>query len=629
MSVDPKVARKVGAGRYLVVTGIHSFFQIRVPKALVACRNVPPLKVRLGVLGRREAQRRAEELAVLARRLFAERRVVMESDETDNVGSKEWIECILHHLKWGAARLQDPLPRPESLQAAELVSIRGLVAIEQEVGKGAGANPVIVQNQNRLRAVYHDRLRTLGALSDALGADANKDGLYDQLRSFVPPTAAAPPLTATPAAPLQMPSAPAPIVMSEASLAPRTTQSAPLVNGADVPVAPAATPQGPIGNRQQITPTVTTPESIYPKFSQVADEYIAMRAEVGAEKGELDSLRLRRDTWIGVMGDRPVDRYSPAAPQKYVNAMRHWPAHVTKRDDPEMNGKTVEKILEANKDLHLAPLKRKTMEDGYLGNIKTMFRHGMIEHEYKYPFEGVRISWPTIYAGSAPREAISPAVLNQCFILGVQSGVLDAAMLPLLSYLTSRRIGALCFLRGEDIRQKYGVWVARTNGIVFDKGIWKRVPIKTDESLTFFVLPKPLEECGFVDWARRQEGFVFKMIHEYASVAKQTSKNLNRLLRRAGAIGANIEVLHSLRGERIHEMRERNIDPRARRLQAGHELGDEHEKYGSQGIVAVQCHRIRNLKLPKEIDLSPFNGLDFDALAAGRRTMGRKPKDHK
>jgi hypothetical protein len=611
VSVVPKVARKGRAGRYLVVTGIHSSFQIRIPKSLVACRSLPPLRVRLGVLGRREAQRRAEELAVLARRLFAERRRTMDTNQDTNVGTEEWVECLLDHIKWGAARLQDPPPRPEPLQAAGLASIGGLVGIEQERRKGPEANPIIVNNQDRLRAVYYDRLRTLGSLADALATDAGKDGLYDKLSVFAP----------TPVA--------APTVAPETPLAPRPAPAMAVVDRAYVPVAPAKAVQEPLEDRQNAMPAVTkTTGSNCPKFSQVAQEYISMRAAAGAEKGELDSLRVRRDTWIGVMEDLPVDRYSPGALQKYVNAMRYWPQGVTKRDDPEMNGKTVKDILESNKDLHLAPLKRKTMEDGYLGNVKTMFRHGVIEHEYRYPFEGVRISWPKTYAGSTPREAISPAVLNQCFILGVESGVLDAAMLPLLSYLTSRRIGALCYLRGEDIRQKHGVWVARTNGVVFDEGVWKRVPIKTDESLTFFVLPKPLEDNGFVDWARRQEGFVFKMIHEYANVTKQTSKNLNRLLRRAGAIGANIEVLHSLRGERIHEMRERNIDPRARRQQAGHELGDEHEQYGSRSMVAVQCHRIRNLKLPKEFDLSVFHGLDFDALAAGRRTMGRKPKDH-
>jgi len=311
----------------------------------------------------------------------------------------------------------------------------------------------------------------------------------------------------------------------------------------------------------------------------------------------------------------------------YVNEMQYWPQGVTKRDDPELEGKTVKEILEINRDLHLAPLKRKTMEDGYVANIKTAFRHGLQDYGYHYPFTEVRISWPRIFAASAPREPLSTAVLNQTFILGVQSRVLDAAIMPLLAYLTSRRIGALCYLQGEDFHQKYGVWIARTDGIVFVNGVWKRVPIKTDESLAFFVLHRKLEEIGFVDWARRQEGFIFKAIHKYANPAKQTSTNLNRLLVKAGAIGGNIEVVHSMRGDMIDEMRKRNIDPRARRLQSGHELGDEHEKYGSRALTPANCLRLSRLPLSKDLDFSIFQGLDFDQLAAGRRTMGRKPQD--
>jgi hypothetical protein len=43
----------------------------------------------------------------------------------------------------------------------------------------------------------------------------------------------------------------------------------------------------------------------------------------------------------------------------------------------------------------------------------------------------------------------------------------------------------------------------------------------------------------------------------------------------SGGVGA----LHSLRGDDIDEMRAQDIDGRARRLQAGPALGDEHDQY--------------------------------------------------
>ena len=44
-------------------------------------------------------------------------------------------------------------------------------------------------------------------------------------------------------------------------------------------------------------------------------------------------------------------------------------------------------------------------------------------------------------------------------------------------------------------------------------------------------------------------------------------------------------------------------------------------------LTVAQCRKLRNLKLPTELDLSVFAELDFDALAARRRRMGRKPLD--
>ncbi len=61
-------------------------------------------------------------------------------------------------------------------------------------------------------------------------------------------------------------------------------------------------------------------------------------------------------------------------------------------------------------------------------------------------------------------------------------------MLSLLGNLAGRRLGPLVHLTGTDIRLKcLGVWVAQTSGIVLtEQGVWQRVPIKTDQSTTFF-----------------------------------------------------------------------------------------------------------------------------------------------
>lgn len=85
-------------------------------------------------------------------------------------------------------------------------------------------------------------------------------------------------------------------------------------------------------------------------------------------------------------------------------------------------------------------------------------------------------------------------------------------------------------------------------------------------------------------------------------------------------------MFHSLRGDAIDDIRATAVQDRSRRLQAGHELSDIHDKYGFRAISADECQQLANRPLPKGIDWSVFKGRDFDAMAARRRTRGRPPK---
>jgi len=368
------------------------------------------------------------------------------------------------------------------------------------------------------------------------------------------------------------------------------------------------------------------PASTKPLFSQIADEYIAMRiGSDGPDHKDIKYLELRKRVFLEIVGDKPVDTYKQSDLQLFVNELQFWPANVTKRTD--FGGRSIREILDLNRDRHLQPLSRKTAEDGYVQNIRTMFRHGCTEHDYRYPFADVKIRWPLGYRPSVPREGLSDQVKGEVFRLGVASGLLDEAMLPLLGHLSGRRLGLLCYLRGSDIREKHGVYIAQTDGIVFHNNSWQRVPYKTQDSMTFFVLHDFLAEIGFIEWARAKGGFLFDIVQEYADPEKQTSGNMNDLLRRAGAVGKQREVFHCLRHDLIDHMRNKRVDPRARRLQAGHELGDGHEGYGSREISPEECRRLARLPLSEEIDWSVFKGLDFGALSEARRQRGRRNKD--
>lgn len=379
-----------------------------------------------------------------------------------------------------------------------------------------------------------------------------------------------------------------------------------------------------------VPPAATTPPSGLPLFSKVSQDYIDMRIERdGPDHDDLPMLVLRRQTFIDVVGDRPVNAYFPRDLQSFVNLMQYWPGNVTKRG--QLEGRSTLEILEANREYAIAPpMAKKTMTDGYVANIRTMMRHGMQDHDYRDPFDGAKLSYPQAYRKSKPREGVSIEVTDRVFRNGAESGFLDEGVLPLLAKLTSRRLGLLTYLRGEDIREKDGVWIAQTDGIVeveneeTRRKEWKRVPVKTDESMTFYVLHGFLNEIGLTAWMRSQRGFVFRAAHEHDNPSKYMSKVMQRLLKRSGAKGG--EVFHSLRGDAIDGMRDERVEGRARRLQAGHELGDVHDQYGFRAISASQCRRLADLPLQQGINWNVFRGLDFDAMAKRRRTRGRRKR---
>lgn len=569
----PAAGPASGAGRgrspaYLT-GGPHGWrFQFRVPAALAAADlrlagSARIIRVSLGPRNRGEAKRLALQLAALCQTVcFAAANARNDAMENDPLTNDQ-----ADLVKQVAAACQNAIAQALAQPKQAIALARSLDSalstprlVQSEVSRGAEGLPALVQN------------------ADALSRSA----LANVLRLAPDPQRASAALAAVPLV--------APSSMTTAALAMPRTQ-----NGA---------------------------ASALPSFGEVSNAYLATRiATDGADHPELNSLRLRRQTFIDICGDRPVDQYFHADLQHYVKEMQFFPGNASKRE--ELKGKSTTEIIDANRSLELKPIARKTLENGYVTNVRTMMRYGMGDHQYRDPFAGVRIRWPKSLRPPTPREGLGVEVLNKVFCAGVQAGFLADAMLPVLAHLTGRRLGLLVYLRGSDIRQKDGVMIAQSGGIVFDAARWRRVPIKTDESTTFFVLHDFLSEIGFVQWAQQREGFIFEALHEHPDPSKYASKLLNRLLRGGGAAGGNMEVFHSLRGDAIDAMRAHRIDPRARRLQAGHELGDEHERYGFRALRAAESQTLARMPLSTDIDWSVFSGLDFGAMAARRRSRGR------
>ena len=100
---------------------------------------------------------------------------------------------------------------------------------------------------------------------------------------------------------------------------------------------------------------------------------------------------------------------------------------------------------------------------------------------------------------------------------------------------------------------------------------------------------------------------------------------MQRLFLRAGIEPGRREVFHSLRAGNIEDMRDAKVDPRDRRLQAGHTVGDdEHDNYGFKSISEIRAREMVRLPLNSDIDFSVFEGLDFKKMARKTRTKGKR-----
>ncbi|WP_131829968.1 hypothetical protein [Consotaella salsifontis] len=525
-----------------------------------------------------------------------------QSDEAEQMFSGETPEEASAEMRgWLKAHLQmlakdAPAPSQEDSQAFE--GWRGLVGIARELAKGPDGNPLIVDNADILKQKYVEKLG-----GTALPPEAVKPAVEDNPAANA---ARQQPLATEPAAP-----APAAIAKPIPAVQQDEHRDA---EGRRIPAFEL--------DRR----FVRCPPSTKALFSEVSDDYLAARAAAsGAQNKDLKTARFRRDLFIELIGDHPVDTYDAADLQAYINLLAFWPAQQSQRPA----AMTAREIIDGNRDLHLKPLSRKALQEGYVSIVKTMIGHKATSLGYNDPFVNVRAWWPQTAAPPVSAEPLSAERISRIFKTGVESGLLDNTILPLLGHLTGRRIGLLIHLKGIDIREKYtGVWVAQTSSITEIGGSWKRVPYKTEASTTFFVLHHLLTEIGFVDWAMAQgDAFLFPELMRLADPSKSASSYMGRLFKRAGIPKNRKEVFHSLRSGQIEDMRDSKIDGRDRRLQAGHAVAvDEHEGYGFKSITEIRARELARLPLNPEIDFSVFQGLDFDQLARRKRTAGRQAK---
>jgi hypothetical protein len=595
---------------YLVRRGEVYFFQIRPPKnLLVPCLGIPPLRVRLGIRPRRIAQQRAFWLAGIARQIFEKAAM---SDIDEHLGSygglgfdpgdtpQEFMRSMRAYLDEANAALDRPIAPAGPSQLRGRALVQEIARVQREVAKGQDGNPMVVDYAELLIREAGRRWKAGEGIVERPGDAITR---IDSSRTL--------------------------------ELA-RESDPTSLHRRASAGAAPAAVaamkPAEVLVSSRHIT---ANQSSLAPLFSTAMHDYLTLRESGGAARAVIGTAKLRATLFITVLGDRPIDCYMPNDLQTFVNDLCHLPVQFGK-DGPhhaEIREMGAVKAISVNRtESRWEPLARKTIEDGHLQVVKAIINQAVQNYSIRHPLPAVRINWPRTAKASVKREALDAATLGEVFRLGIASGYLDDAILPPLVATTSRRIGLVAFIRGSDFQQKHGVAIIRIDGIGYDskKDKWYRVPYKTAESLNYFVLHELWTKIGFVQWAKEQgDAFVFRLLHQCVDPADVASKRISRLLGRAGAIGKNIEVGHSLRHGAKNHMVDHSVDGETRRQQMGQSVGgDAHAGYGrAPELTKAKCLALSRLPLPEGVNWTQFYGLDFEAMAARPRAAGRRRKE--
>lgn len=596
------------SGLYLVRSGGTYLFQIRLPKRIGGGAGSRPIRVSLGALPHHQARELANALGWLARTLFREieKRMAgkLRPDSSNTAGdltpedfpADDWpFEFATLILKARLYDIREPARDPTPEEARGFEMMQGLVRISRAVSAKQSGQPhdaMIADDAEYLAA------RHVAKYEAAAGPVSIPDQLYTSV--------------SVPAATAPDQSPPSPVL--EPMTVPQTInagQRQRLIHS-------NATPAFKLDRR-----TVPRASSAKPLFSQIANEYLATRrSSKSGDNKDIAIAETRLNLFAELIGDHPVDTYTATDLQAFIDLLKYWPKDAKCRPDHL----TAREIIDSNQDYQFETLAKKTLEEGYVAVVKAALNSGQVKHDYR-PIANARLVYPDMARATVHTEPLGSAKIQKLFKTGVASGMFDNAFLPLLGFLTGRRLGLLLHLKGEDFREKFeGVWVAQTSGIVQKDGRWERVRIKNSASTSFFVLHNFLSEIGFVQWAKQQgDQFLFPELIKLKDPSKSASSYMARLFEEAGIKGSRGEVFHSLRGGYIAEAGEQNIEKRDRKMQVGHEVGDdEHDKYGFRTLTERKARILANLPLPAEIDFSMFRGLDFDKMAKAKRTRGRK-----
>jgi integrase len=291
----------------------------------------------------------------------------------------------------------------------------------------------------------------------------------------------------------------------------------------------------------------------------------------GADDKELTYLRHRTKVFLKLIGDKPVTAYTAKDLKHFVQEISYLPPNISKQENYNIDN--VLDYISEGKKLKTPRMSQSTLFNNYLGKVKTILKAGCEEIGATFALQDLKIRIPKGVPPPKNKLMLDYPALEKLFRAGIRSGNFINAILPLLGFVTGRRLGLLAFLRREDLISYSGVRMIASRPLAQVDGVWTTVPFKTAESLNYFVLHEIFDRIGLIDfWKSLGPGYVFEELHEgrINDPADAVQKRMGRLFDSADVDRKIFRTFRGLRHSKINEDRLLKIDQRVTRLQVGH-----------------------------------------------------------
>jgi integrase len=332
--------------------------------------------------------------------------------------------------------------------------------------------------------------------------------------------------------------------------------------------------------------------------------------------------------FISFAGDKPVDQYQTSDYADFMALMLRVPANWTKF--PIFDGLAIREVAEKNSHLKApkARISKETVERNYMTALRACVEWACRNISLR-PFEKVKYSAKRQRRGSEPdREPLNLAQVNKLFVAAVREGRRpEDIWLPILGFFTGARIGELAGIQNVDVkrlnerfssdylmslddkhRPPHDAWLLDiTTDIDIDDKVYER-EVKNEPSKRLIALHPILEQLGFVEWARAQNGPIFRALSKAQNPSDAASKRMARLFKKAEIKTdvAGRDVFHSLRHTTKDWLRDKGISERVNDRQTGHAIQGVGGNYGAKLLRPKEICELSDVPLPQYLDWSPY-----------------------